>query len=145
MASTDLKRRIRKEVTIYFGALPLMLGGIYSPFVITGILPKYIVLATMLVGIGAIVILLARIGLDPASTLSKRILGYFALGLATGIFAYEAGWAELLHAWYQYAIAFAGYAFACWCISRVVDLRVDQWRHDEDLPSNTSLERTRER
>ena len=101
----------------------------YLPFTVAGFHPKYTFVSPALVSIGAIVLVLARISLDTPGLLAKRLIGAFALGLATGYFVFEFAWAELIHSWYEYTIAFLGYVLACWCIFKFVDLRVEQWRH----------------
>jgi hypothetical protein len=145
MMATHLKQRLRKGVTIYLGVTPLMFGGMYSPFAILGRYPNYALRSIVLVGIGTTALLAARISLDAPGLLARRIVGSFALGAASGYFIFEMVWAELLHSWYEYIVAFLTYGVACWCIAKFVDLRVDKWRHDKDLPSNTSLERTSDR
>jgi hypothetical protein len=129
MTSTNWRQRARKEVTIYFGLLPLMFGAMYLPFTIAGLYPNYAFVSPALVTVGTIVFVLVRISLDAPSLLAKRLIGAFALGLVTGYFAFQIAWAKLLHSWYEYSIALLGYAFALWCIIKFVDLRVEQWRH----------------
>jgi hypothetical protein len=128
MVLTSVKRRVRREVTIYLGVLPLFFGGLWCPFAISGLLPNYRVPAIAATSVGCATLLIFRIAVDSPALLAKRMLGAFAHGLATGYCAYAVAWANLLNSWYEYATAFFLYLLMLWGITRLVDLRVDEWK-----------------